>query len=304
MGFTGIWISPVTHQLEGETGYGEAYHGYWQQDLYKLNSHFGSADDLRELSEELHRRGMVCVGPLNITWDAIADPTFLNYPTYYPLIDAFKSTSGNISNLVNRINQVKSACLDSTVLGTFSENQDNPRFANYTADLSLAKNVITFTMLADGIPIIYAGQEQHYSGGNDPNNHEALWLSGYDTSAPLYRLIAQLNRIRSHAARQSPTYLTYKNRPIYSDSTTLAMRKGFNGYQVITVLSNLGSRGPKYVLSLGNTGYHSRQELVEVLTCTHVTVDDNGNIPVQMDQGLPRVFYPRGQFRGSGICNL
>jgi alpha-amylase len=55
-----IWISPVTRQIEGETGWGEAYHGYWQQDLYQLNPHFGSPDDLRELSHELHRRGMVC----------------------------------------------------------------------------------------------------------------------------------------------------------------------------------------------------------------------------------------------------
>lgn len=220
------------------------------------------------------------------------------------MIDAFKSPSGNISSLVNQINLVKSTCLDTTVLGSFSENHDNPRFANYTADLSLAKNVIAFTMLADGIPIIYAGQEQHYSGGNDPNNREALWLSGYDTSAPLYQHVAQLNRLRSHAARQSPTYLTYKNQPIYSDSTTLAMRKGFDGQQVITVLSNLGTSGPKYVLSLGNTGYQRGQELVEVLTCTHVTVDDNGNVPVQMEQGLPRVFYPEHQLRGSGLCDL
>jgi len=33
MGFTAIWITPVTEQLQGNTGYGEAYHGYWQQDM-------------------------------------------------------------------------------------------------------------------------------------------------------------------------------------------------------------------------------------------------------------------------------
>jgi alpha-amylase len=205
---------------------------------------------------------------------------------------------------VNQINQVKSTCSDSTILGSFSENHDNPRFANYTADMSLAKNVIAFTMLADGIPIIYAGQEQHYSGGNDPNNREALWLSGYNTASPLYRHVAQLNRVRGRAIRQSPTYLTYKNTPIYSDATTLAMRKGPDGFQLVTVLSNLGSNGGKYVLSLGATGYRPGEQLVEVLSCAPVTVDDAGNIPIQMDQGLARVFYPRGQLRGSGICDL
>lgn len=33
MGFTAIWITPVTDQIPQDTGYGEAYHGYWQQDM-------------------------------------------------------------------------------------------------------------------------------------------------------------------------------------------------------------------------------------------------------------------------------
>jgi alpha-amylase len=35
MGFTAIWITPVTGQLTQDTGDGEAYHGYWQQKMYK-----------------------------------------------------------------------------------------------------------------------------------------------------------------------------------------------------------------------------------------------------------------------------
>lgn len=33
MGFTAIWITPITEQLTGNTGDGEAYHGYWQQHM-------------------------------------------------------------------------------------------------------------------------------------------------------------------------------------------------------------------------------------------------------------------------------
>ena len=60
-GFDAIWISPVTAQVKGDTAYGYAYHGYWQQDLYKINPHFGSAEDLKSLSNALHSRGMVSV---------------------------------------------------------------------------------------------------------------------------------------------------------------------------------------------------------------------------------------------------
>jgi alpha-amylase len=77
MGFTAIWISPVTEQLSGDTGDGEAYHGYWQQKMwvactvssrwamlfmtttrYHLNSNFGTANDLKDLASALHNRGM------------------------------------------------------------------------------------------------------------------------------------------------------------------------------------------------------------------------------------------------------
>jgi hypothetical protein len=82
--------------------------------------------------------------------------------------------------------------------------------SRYTNDIALAKNAATFNILADGIPIIYAGQEQHYAGGSDPANREATWLSGYSTSSELYRLIATMNALRNHAITQDPGYLTYK----------------------------------------------------------------------------------------------
>jgi hypothetical protein len=36
-----------------------AYHGYWPRDLYSINSHFGTPEDLKKLSDALHARGMV-----------------------------------------------------------------------------------------------------------------------------------------------------------------------------------------------------------------------------------------------------
>ncbi|TLD34659.1 putative alpha-amylase a type-1 2 protein [Venturia nashicola] len=58
LGFTAVWISPITHNTEERAVWGEAYHGYWQDDLNRLNGHFGTESDLKALSTELHRRGM------------------------------------------------------------------------------------------------------------------------------------------------------------------------------------------------------------------------------------------------------
>lgn len=62
----------------------------------------------------------------------------LNFPVYYPLIRAFTSSSGSISELVSMISTVKSSCADSTLLGTFSENHDLPRFGSITSDTSVS----------------------------------------------------------------------------------------------------------------------------------------------------------------------
>jgi len=59
LGFTAIWISPVSQNYEGpRTAYGDPYHGYWMADISQLNSRFGTSDDLKALSAELHKRGM------------------------------------------------------------------------------------------------------------------------------------------------------------------------------------------------------------------------------------------------------
>lgn len=160
-----------------------------------------------------------------------------------------------------------------------------------------------FIFLSDGIPIVYAGQEQHYSGGDVPYDREATWLSGYSTTAELYTWIATTNSIRKLAISLDDEYITYVNDPFYTDDNTIAMRKGTTGLQIITVLSNLGADGSAYTLTLSGSGYDSGTELIEVYSCTSVTVDSNGDIPVPMESGLPRVFLPKSSIEDTELCS-
>jgi len=52
MGFDAIWISPVIDNLE------PGYHGYWGKNWEEINSHFGSADDLKNLVKAAHNKGI------------------------------------------------------------------------------------------------------------------------------------------------------------------------------------------------------------------------------------------------------
>lgn len=185
---------------------------------------------------------------------------------------------------------MSSLCEDTTLLGSFLENQDQPRFPSYTSDYSLDKNAMAFAMLADGIPILYEGQEQHYNGGSVPNNREPIWTSEYSTTSTLYPFVTSLNAIRRQAITQSSTYVTYKANSIYSDSKTIAMRKG----SVISVYTNAGASGASYTVTLpaSGTGFTASEKLVELFSCTSYTTDSSGNVAVTITGGLPIVFYP------------
>jgi alpha-amylase len=213
-----------------------------------------------------------------------------NYPVYFPLINAFKSTSGSMAKLSEEIDKTAASCKDISLLGSFSENHDNARFPSQQHDIAQAANVITFTMIADGIPILYQGQEQHYDargGANDPYNREALWFSGYNTNAQLYKLVANLNKARKNAIRNDPSFLTTKANPIYTDTTTIAVKKG----KLMTVLSNKGSSGSNYTQPI-RSYYQSGSSVTELLSCTKYISDGGSYINVPMSAGMPRVFYP------------
>jgi alpha-amylase len=79
------------------------------------------------------------------------------------------------------------------------------------------------------------------------------------------------------------------------------MKKGSNS-PVITVLSNAGSSGSSYTLSLSGSGYSSGAKLTELYTCTSITVDSNGNIAVPMASGQPRVLVLASTVGNSGLC--
>ncbi|TGJ83299.1 hypothetical protein E0Z10_g5453 [Xylaria hypoxylon] len=422
MGFTAVWISPIVKNIESQTTYGVAYHGYWAQDIYSLNSHFGTDADLKQLSSALHARGMYLMvdmvvnhfganmspgsvdysqfnpfntadkfhpycpinysdansiikcwlGDTNVplpdvkTEDSGVRDTFngwvkdfvstygidgirmdtlqhvekdfwpgfsaaagcyivgeifngdpaiypdwlryisgaMNYPVYYWLTRAFQSTSGSITALVDGLNTMKGQ-MQTKALGSFIENHDNPRFPSLTSDISLAQNAIAFTILMDGIPIIYQGQEQHFSGASDPNNREPLWTSNYATSNQFYPWIQKLNQIRNQAISVDSQYVNYQALPLSPDSRTIVLRKGTAGSQIVSVHTNVGASGGSHTVSLSSsyTGFTANQALTEVMACTTATTDSSGTL--SFSQGpQTKVFYPSAKLVGSAVCNV
>ncbi|KAF2871480.1 glycoside hydrolase superfamily [Massariosphaeria phaeospora] len=416
LGFTAVWISPVTAQVT------EAYHGYYQTDLYSVNNNFGSANDLKSLAAALHAKGMylmVDVVPNHMGWAGCHDTvnfqkfahfnkpehyhsyceladmsnqtevekcwigncnmtmpdlktedphvasemnrwiktlvanysidglridsvknvnadffppwcqsagvfcmgevsegrpgytypyqqymdSVLDYPLYYAIKRVFQRESPMsdlVVNLAACTQDTDAGCRDASLLGTFFENHDNARFPAATQDLSLVKNALAFTIMSDGIPILYQGQEQHFSGGDDPGCREALWSSGYSTTTPLYAHTALLNQLRNHISATHPAYLTYQTRVLTYTADVIQLRKD----AIRSIFTNQGAQGGSYTLSTQGMEFSKGETVVDVLTCSEYVAGEKGDVDVRMERGEPRVLVGKGGLGGSGICGV
>jgi alpha-amylase len=176
------------------------------------------------------------------------------------------------------------SCQDTTLLGTFTENQDQPRLAVYTSDISLLKNALAFALLSDGIPIVYYGAEQQYDGRSDPFNREALWGSRYNTSSPLYTHITTINAARNAVAKASTytywsPYWTWKSKFVMALAEMVVVRKGYD-HSIVTIMTNQGQNsadlGP---YTIGDTNFTEGDVVMDVLTCQTQTVGKYGGFP-------------------------
>ncbi|KKA30803.1 hypothetical protein TD95_003661 [Thielaviopsis punctulata] len=424
MGFTAIWISPVVTNIEAAGNVdGDSYHGYWAQDFNTLNSHFGSESDLKNLSAELHSRGMylmvdvvanhmaypgcqTCVNYATLTpfdsssyfhspcfinynnqesiedcwqgdnyvslpdlrtedsdvrsffntWvtnlvseygvdglriDSVkhqetsfwagfeeaagvfmlgevysGDPSYflpymnylpglLNYPVYYWIQRAFQYFDATTSELTAGINTMKSGTSKTNLLGSFIENHDQTRMPSWTsdsADIGLVKSAIGFNMLMDGIPIIYQGQEQGFTGVGIPANRAPVWTS-MNPSNERYLWISSLNAIRSALIANDDQYIIYQAVPFQPTSTSIALRKGHTGKQVISVFTSGGSSSSNSVtLSSSNTGYSGGQALVELVSCSELTAASDGSVTTTLTGGVPKIFYPKSALLATNMC--
>jgi glycosidase len=65
-----LWVTPLMENaraFEPGKGWGAAYHGYWVQNYDRVNPHFGSWDDINQLSRVLHSHGMRYVQDITLS---------------------------------------------------------------------------------------------------------------------------------------------------------------------------------------------------------------------------------------------
>lgn len=229
--------------------------------------------------------GVYAIGEV---WDGSPDylagyskvmPGLLNYAIYYPM-NRFYQQKGDPSAVVDMYNEISQKFDDPTVLGTFIDNHDNPRWLSQKNDKALLKNALAYVILSRGIPIVYYGTEQGYAGGNDPANREDLWRSSFKTDSDLYQTISKLGKARSAVGGLAGNDQKF----LKSNDSALIWSRANNDLIVVTMNRGQGFSG-QYCF---NTGANNKT-WDRVLGQGTVKSDGNGQLCVSYTNGEPEV---------------
>jgi len=193
----------------------------------------------------------------------------------------------SLRQLQSVLRQYDTVFPDKGLLGTFIDNHDQARFLSLQPDVVLYQNALVYVLLSQGIPIVYYGTEQAFSGGSDPQNREPLWQAtngAYNTSAALFQFISQLNILR----KQWKLW-TVPQVERYADDTFYAFTRG----SVLVLLTNVGANGTTIVRTISFLPYENGQNLCNVfnqLDCIQVA---NNVLHITLQHGESKVYLPK-----------
>jgi len=207
----------------------------------------------------------------------------LSYPMYFTMRDVF-ANGYSMRNLGSRLQDDDKYYKDSSVIGTFIDNHDQPRFLSVQSDTWKYRNALVFTLFSTGIPIIYYGSEQGFNGGDDPKNREPLWNSNYDTNAELYQFLKT-----SIAARKKEAIWNHQLVERWQDDQFYAFTRG----DTLVITTNQGYGAGDITRTITYHPYSVGTKLCNIYwpndDCIQVT--SNG-ITVSLKHGEPKVYIP------------
>ena len=159
----------------------------------------------------------------------------LSYPMYFQLRNVYASQQ-SFTELQTLSDAMPNKFSDTSIIGSFVGNHDNPRFLNQRNDHVAYRNALLNMLFNPGIPIVYYGSEQGFSGGNDPQCREVMWTSGFDTSNDLYTFLKSAIAARKSTKAWSLSYPKY----LHADDKIGVFSRGS---ELLVATTNVGSSG-------------------------------------------------------------
>ncbi|HWZ91739.1 MAG TPA: alpha-amylase family glycosyl hydrolase, partial [Polyangiaceae bacterium] len=192
------------------------------------------------------------------------------------------------------------------LLVNFIDNHDVPRFLWQGGNVGALHAALAYLFTEQGLPCLYYGTEQRFHGGNDPNNREPLWWSGYSTTGETFQLISKLIRTRkTYAALRRGGFdlkWTTDHTGAESDAGIVAFeRKTPDGDYALVVINAQGKQASETsTLASGGSSMlvtaPPSAQLVDALSGNPVSVAADGTLDVQIQPDSVAVFVPAGSY--------
>jgi alpha-amylase len=207
----------------------------------------------------------------------------LNYKLFSVLRNVFLQ-QGSMQQLGAQWRQVKA--LPNPHLETlFVDNHDNTRWLSLpgatVANFYSANSHVMFQL---GIPIVYQGTEQLYTGNAEDNtNREPLWTSGFNTNAPMYQWLA-----RANAAYDQFNLVNWSPAELWMDESVYCFSRG----PVLHCVSN--TEGTAQTRSIPNLPFSVGQTICDWLTPSNPCQQGDSQMDITIPaSGMPILLYAK-----------
>jgi len=183
------------------------------------------------------------------------------------------------------------------VLVNFMDNHDVTRFLFDKPDLAALDNALTFLFTENGIPCLYYGTEQEFSGGNDPQNRERLWDTGFATDGATFQFIARMIRIRKAYAplRHGDLTVKYATTHVMSepDAGLFAFERNDGGHKIVVVLNTSDANTATAQVM---TSLQQGSQLHDVVADGTATISPAGALSVMLKPRQALIYVPVADF--------
>ncbi|KAJ3099881.1 hypothetical protein HDU97_002710 [Phlyctochytrium planicorne] len=225
-------------------------------------------------------------------------PSLLNYPAYFSLYrSVFADSSKSMWAIESQLANDRASYIDTSVLGTFLDNHDQPRFSDLNADPSMLKNALALAAFSDGIPVIYYGTEfgirSPGSGPTDPRNRQPFWefytaaTYGQDlqTSRILRGYSQSIFRARKNiiAGASGEAFVKGRHLALKSDKNFHAFQRG----NVLVALTNAGSGSTLTYKVASPFGTRILRDVLK--TWQTYAPGADGQITITLEKGEPKI---------------
>jgi len=202
----------------------------------------------------------------------------LNYAIYSALRNSFQN-GASMNGIEEYYERAKRTWADQTLLGNFVNNHDNNRFLADSDNMEGFKSALAFTLGAEGIPMVYYGDEQAYNGGKDPQNREAMFQD-FKPESDIYGFLRTINTVR-----KTTRYFEFPQVQRFVDDNFYAFSRG----PVFFAFTNSHDEQTRTIT------YHSYPQgtlLCNIFHPSDCVKVEGGSFPVVLKNGETKIFVP------------